>query len=331
MRIKIKYLQYLFGLFTLVAFTYCSDGSEDTTVDQVALDQELIETYLIDNDSLASAHESGIYYTILDTVPTGQATNGQILSIFYSAKVLNGSDFDIVDRIGGDDSVKLKQGVNAVYPVGLDIGLGLMKEGEKFRFYIPSTLAYGTYSFSSLIPENSIIVIEVEVAAVQNEDDVIAEQLLAIDNYILKENLNDTIAHPIDSVEFLETEQIYYKRITEGTENDTLVRNDVSTISYIGRRLDGNEFDRRTNAQPLTYVFGINAIITGLDQGIGEMERGETALIILPSHKAYGESAFVIPSYRKQDFVDLEIIPLYAAKVAPYEILLFETSLLNNP
>ena len=130
---------------------------------------------------------------------------------------------------------------------------------------------------------------------------------------------------------FLPTEQIYYKRLSEGTENDTLRRNDLSTISYVGTTLDGSEFDRRTSANPLTYTFGINAIVTGLDEGISEMERGERALIILPSHKAYGESVFVIPSYRKQDFVDLEIIPQYGAKVAPYEILLFETSLLNNP
>lgn len=325
-----KYFQFLAALVAVLCLSYCSDDSESPT-DQDVEDQATIEAYLAENDTLAVAHESGIYYSILDTVPTGAEASGNILSIFYTAKVLDGSPYDINSRADGDDSVKLKQGVNAVFPVGLDIGLGLMREGETFRFYIPSSLAYGDYSFSTLIPENAIIEIEVELAAVQNEGDILIEELATIDEYIINENLNDTIAHPKDSVEYLVAEQIYYKRISEGTENDTLRRNDISTISYIGTTLSGEEFDRRPNAAPLTYVFGINQIILGLDDGVSAMERGETALIIIPSHKAYGESVFVVPSFRTQDFVDLEIIPQYAAKVAPYEITIYETSLLNNP
>ncbi|WP_422358927.1 FKBP-type peptidyl-prolyl cis-trans isomerase [Reichenbachiella sp.] len=326
---KLKFPQVLLGLVALYSLSQCSDSS--ASLDQTTVDQAAIEAYIAENDSNAVAHESGIYYSILDTVPTGAGASGNILSIYYSAKVMNGDAYDINSRSDGDDSVKLKQGVDAVFPVGLDIGLGLMKEGETFRFYIPSSLGYQDYSFSSLIPENSILEIEVEVAAVQNQDDIIAEELAAIDAYIISENLNDTIAHPKDSVEYLAAQQVYYKRLSEGTENDTLRNNDLSTISYIGRTLDGTEFDRRTNAAPLTYTFGANVIISGLDEGISEMERGESALIILPSHKAYGESVFVVPSYRKEDFVELEIIPLYASKVAPYEIVVFETSLLNNP
>lgn len=328
---KLKFPQILLGLVALYSLSRCGDSSDSTDLDQAALDQAAIEAYLAENDSNAVAHESGIYYSILDTVPTGAAASGGILSVYYSAKVMNGNAYDVNSRSDGDDSVKLKQGVDAVFPVGLDIGLGLMREGETFRFYIPSTLGYQDYSFSSLIPENSILEIEIEVAAVQNEGDIIAAELAAIDAYIISENLNDTIAHPKDSVEYLAAQQIYYKRLSQGTENDTLRNNDISTISYVGRTLAGEEFDRRSNAAPLTYTFGTNTIIAGLDEGISEMERGESALIILPSHKAYGESVFVVPSYRKQDFVDLEIIPLYAAKVAPYEIVLFETSLLNNP
>lgn len=328
---NIRHFQFILGIVAVLALAECSDSSDSSAVDQDALDRMIIEEYIAVNDTNAVAHESGIYYSIIDTVPTGAPVGGTILNIFYTAKILGGNPYDVNTRSDGDDSVKLKQGVGAIYPIGLDTGLGLMREGETFRFYIPSSLAYGNYSFSSLIPENSILEIEVEVAAIQNEADILAEQLSAINAYIVNQNLNDTIANPKDSVEYLASEQIYYKRMSAGTLNDTLRRNDLATISYIGTTLDATEFDRRPNAAPLTYTFGINAVITGLDDGVSSMERGETALIILPSHKAYGESAFVIPSYRKQDFVDLEIIPQYAAKVAPYEILIFETSLLNNP
>lgn len=311
----------------------CGDSGGDTTeTDRDAEDQAAIEQYLEDNDIVAERHESGIYYTIVDTVLTGAPASGGILSVYYSAKILDGNEYDRNTRANGDDSLKLKQGANAVFPVGLDHGLGLMREGETFRFYIPSSLAYDDYDgFTSLIPQYAIVEIEVELAAIQSEADIISEQLTAIDDYIVDNNLNDTNTNPLDAVEYITAQQIYYKRLTAGTTNDTLRNNDLATISYVGTTLAGVEFDRRPGATPLTYTFGNNVIIAGLEDGLSEMERGETAMIILPSHKAYGESVFVIPEYRKQDFVDLEIIPQYAAKVAPYEIVIFETSLLNNP
>ncbi len=324
-------IHFILGIAIIIFLAKCGDSGDTSGVGQDVLDRTLIEEYLAQNNTNAMAHESGIYYSIVDTVLTGVPAGGNILSIYYVAKILDGKAYDLNTRAEGDDSVKLKQGVNAVYPVGLDIGLGLMKEGETFVFYIPSSLAYGAYAFSSLIPENAVLEIEVKLASVENESDILAAQLTVIDDYVIAEDMDNTVASPLDPVEYLATDQIYYKRMSAGTADDTLRTNDIAYINYIGRDLKGNEFDHRSGENILTYTFGVNAVITGLDDGVSAMERGETALIILPSHKAYGESAFIIPSYRKQDFVDLEIVPQYAAKVAPYEIIVFEISLLNNP
>ncbi|SMD31844.1 FKBP-type peptidyl-prolyl cis-trans isomerase [Reichenbachiella faecimaris] len=344
-----KNLRFLFALTSLFLLSYCNDSS-DPTIDQNAGDQAEIEAYLAENDTLAVADESGIYYHVIDTVPTGTSVNsGDILSIYYTAQVMNGSVIDQITR-GEEDSLLLRHGVDAIYPVGLDIGLGLMKEGETYRFYIPSSLAYGDYSFSSLIPENAILEIVVEITAIHSIADIIDNQYDQIIEYISDNQLDSTIIdstfnttlgqwvhtdttlfHPLDSVRYFASEQIFYKRLAEGTENDTLRRNDLATISYTGSTLDGEVFDRIPNATPLTYTFDVGEVLEGLDVGISAMERSEDALIIIPSHKAYGESVFVIPRFTKQDFVDLEIIPQYAAKVAPYEIIMFETSLLNNP
>ncbi|MEP2024280.1 MAG: FKBP-type peptidyl-prolyl cis-trans isomerase [Reichenbachiella sp.] len=335
------------ALVVLLMLSCCGDTDEPVS-DQDVADQATIEAYLAENDSLAEAHESGIYYVIVDTVPSGTQAAGNIMSIFYSAAIMGGSEIDNITK-GEEDSVMLKQGVDAIYPVGLDIGLSLMKEGETFRFYIPSSLAYGDYS-SSLIPENSIIVIEVEVAAIHNVADIIDDQHDQIEEYIEVQKLDSTIIdsvfnstlnewvhtdttlfHPLDSVEYLISDQIYFKRQSEGTAGNMVIGGESATISYIGTTLSGDEFDRRPFATPLTYAFGTGEIIEGLDAGISVMERNEEALIIIPSHKAYGESVFVIPRFIKQDFVDLEIIPQYAAKVNPYEVVIFETTLQNNP
>ncbi|UXX78633.1 FKBP-type peptidyl-prolyl cis-trans isomerase [Reichenbachiella carrageenanivorans] len=321
----------LIGFCISLTLVGCSDDDAGSS-DLLYADQEKIEAYLAENNLTATKDDSGIYYTIVTENPTGDTqANGKILSIFYSAKVMGGSGYDARVK-NTHDSLLLKQGVNAVYPVGLDLGLAKMKVGETFIFYIPSTLGYGDYSFSSLIPSHAILEIEVELVAIQNESDVLAVELDAINAYIVSEDLNNTTAHPLDPVEYASSDQIYYKRQQAGTANATVKNNELVSINYVGSGLDGTEFDRRTGANIFEYTFGSGEVITGLDAGVGMMEKGESALIILPSHKAYGESVgLVIPQADKQEFVALEIIPQYATKVKPYQIVTFEVNLLNNP
>jgi hypothetical protein len=47
----------------------------------------------------------------------------------------------------------------------------------------------------------------------------------------------------------------------------------------------------------------------------------------MPSNQAYSESAQVVPVIFKDDLVEKQVIPLYAAKVDPYRILVFDLRL----
>ena len=51
---------------------------------------------------------------------------------------------------------------------GFDEGLMLMKVGEKFRFIIPSDLAYGEQGSFPVIPPNSTLTFDVEVLEINN-------------------------------------------------------------------------------------------------------------------------------------------------------------------
>ncbi|MFY0652225.1 MAG: FKBP-type peptidyl-prolyl cis-trans isomerase [Cyclobacteriaceae bacterium] len=309
-----------------------SDEVAPVTDDQPAIDAELIQTYLSDNAITATEDESGIFYYPTVENPTGrlQQVAGSILSIYYTAKVLDGQIIDEILASQGEDPYKLKQGVNAIVPVGLDIGLAYMKEGETFTFLIPSQLAYGDLSFSTLIPKNSIIEIEVELVLIENELDIANAEATVIDDYILDKELNDLNKNPLDSIEMLPN-GVYYKRITEGNAAEIASRGELINTTYTASFLNDVVFDRTSGNELFTFNFDNDIVVDGLDLGIYEMEKGERALLIIPSSLGYGPSVGVIPEYLGDDLVSNAVIPEYASKVAPYEVLVFDLTLWVSP
>lgn len=307
----------------------CGGNDDPTITGQAAIDDQIIADFLATNTITATRDDSGIYYEIITENPTGniQQVSGSILTTYYNAEVLEGEVIEIISATAGNDPAKMKQGVGAIFPEGLDIGLALMREGETYRFYLPSTLAYKDFSFSNIIPTNAIVVIEVELINIQNESDQLIEENTLINSYIATNDLNNTTTNPINPVVNL-TSGEYFKRISIGEPENILVLGDNVSIRYTGEFLDGSRFDATTGNEIFTYSFNTGVVISGLDNGIAQMERGERALIIMPSSAAYKESAMYIPTYLGAEFVEERIIPTYASKVPPFKVLVFDVSLL---
>lgn len=322
----------LFALVAICHFLLVSCGGDSevapTTESQAAIDDALIQTYLTESSITATLDESGFYFYPIVENPTGnsQQVNGSILSIYYSVEVLNGQVVDEILASQDEDPYKLKQGVNSIVPVGLDLGLALMQEGEKFGFIIPSSLAYVDLSFSTLIPANSVIKIEVELVQIENELDQAANEAVLISDYILDKELNDLVKNPLDNVELL-TSGVHYKRITEGRIGEMAFVGEVISTAYTASFLNDVVFDRISGNETFDFSFDTNVVINGIDLGITEMEKGERALFIIPSVHGYGQSVGVVPSILTDELVKLEVIPEYAAKVDPFEVLVFDITL----
>jgi FKBP-type peptidyl-prolyl cis-trans isomerase len=322
----------LFALIAICNFLLISCGGDSEVVptaeSQAAIDDALIQTYLADSSITATQDEAGFYYYPIVENPTGdsQQINGSILSIYYSVQVLNGQVVDEVLNSQDEDPYKLKQGVNSIVPVGLDIGLAYMKEGETFVFIIPSALAYVDLIFSTLIPTNSVIKIEVELVKIENELDQAANESTLISDYILDKELNDLVKNPLDNVELL-TSGVHYKRITEGRIGEMAFVGEVISTAYTASFLTDVVFDRISGNETFDFAFDTNVVINGIDLGVTEMEKGERALLIIPSVYGYGQSVGVVPSILADELVDLGVIPEYAAKVDPFEVLVFDITL----
>jgi FKBP-type peptidyl-prolyl cis-trans isomerase FkpA len=81
----------------------------------------------------------------------------------YAGTLIDGTEFDS----------SYKRGKPAEFPLngvikGWTEGLQLMSPGSKYRFFIPSELAYGSREVST-IPPNSTLIFEVELLEVLGE------------------------------------------------------------------------------------------------------------------------------------------------------------------
>ena len=102
--------------------------------------------------------ESGIQYEVLTegTGPSPVATDK--VSVHYTGQLTNGTVFDSSVERGQPAEF----GLNQVIP-GWTEGVQLMNKGSKFRFVIPSELAYGDQGAGASIGPGETLVFEVEL------------------------------------------------------------------------------------------------------------------------------------------------------------------------
>ncbi|WP_210466660.1 FKBP-type peptidyl-prolyl cis-trans isomerase [Rufibacter roseolus] len=82
---------------------------------------------------------------------------------------------------------------------------------------------------------------------------------------------------------------LYYVKKDAGT-GDKPTAGATVEVNYIGRFLqNGQKFDSSYDrAQTFKFVLGQKKVIAGWDEGVAMMQKGEKALLLIPSRLAYG-------------------------------------------
>lgn len=106
--------------------------------------------------SASTATASGLRYEVLKQGSGPTATASDVALIDYEGRLVDGTVFDASARHGGPQVMP----VGGAIP-GFTEGLQLMNKGARYRFHIPSRLAYGDQAQGGVIPANSDLVFDV--------------------------------------------------------------------------------------------------------------------------------------------------------------------------
>jgi FKBP-type peptidyl-prolyl cis-trans isomerase FklB len=108
---------------------------------------------------------TGLQYEIIKEGTGKSPSNTDVVTCHYHGTTIDGTVFDSsIDR-----GTPAEFALNRVIP-GWQEGIPLMKVGAKYKFYIPSELAYGTRGMKPKIEQNMTLIFEVELLEVKTPE-----------------------------------------------------------------------------------------------------------------------------------------------------------------
>ena len=102
--------------------------------------------------------ESGLQYEVITPANGDKPQATDTVKVHYRGTLIDGTEFDSSIARGEPATFPLNQ----VIP-GWTEGVQLMSVGSKYRFYVPSELAYGPRGAGPKIGPNSVLIFEVEL------------------------------------------------------------------------------------------------------------------------------------------------------------------------
>ena len=129
--------------------------------DFAANQQKLVD----DLKATMQATPSGLYYKITQTTEGKKAKVGDVVSVHYAGKLVDGTEFD--SSFKRNEPIEIPIGVGQVIK-GWDEGILLLNEGESATLLIPSELGYGANGAGGIIPPNAWLIFDVQLVKVNS-------------------------------------------------------------------------------------------------------------------------------------------------------------------
>ncbi|WDE09209.1 FKBP-type peptidyl-prolyl cis-trans isomerase [Thalassomonas viridans] len=155
-----KYIVLLLVIALAVFYFNRSSNNKKAAVENIAVGKD----FLAKNKAVEGVIEtaSGLQYQVLQKGEgTEHPSARSKVKVHYHGSLIDGTVFDSSVERGEPISF----GLNQVIP-GWTEGVQLMVVGDKFKFFIPSELAYGNRAAGKIAP-GSLLIFEVELLEIQ--------------------------------------------------------------------------------------------------------------------------------------------------------------------
>ncbi len=127
------------------------------------VNQEAGEAFLKENGmrEQVKTTASGLQYEVIEEGSGASPKPADEVTVHYTGKLIDGTVFDSSVERGAPATF----GVTQVIPGWVE-ALQMMKEGDKWRLFIPSNLAYGPNGAGGVIGPNATLIFDVELIKV---------------------------------------------------------------------------------------------------------------------------------------------------------------------
>lgn len=232
--------------------------------------------------------ESGLHYQFFTKSNGGKPQKGDILSMDMIYKTETDSIlFNSKERVGDNFKIELKE---STFKGGVEEGFAMMSAGDSAEFKVVADSVFEKTFGAQLPPfikKGSLLTFNIKMKNIQTkadyEKEMEAKKQEAVKNEasVLEKYLNDnkitTPANPSG---------LYYIEKLKGTGSKAEKGSKVS-VHYKGTLLDGTVFDQ-SKEKPIEFTLGVGEVIPGWDEGIGMMQEGGKAKLVIPSSLGYG-------------------------------------------
>jgi len=146
-------------------------AAEKLMQEEAAKATEAAQAFLVENAKVEGVMvtESGLQYSVITAAEGAKPKAEDTVTVHYVGTLVDGTEFD--SSVSRGEPAKFP--LNRVIP-GWTEGVQLMSIGEKYKFVIPSDLAYGEQGAGS-IPPGATLIFEVELLDIEAVEATVEE------------------------------------------------------------------------------------------------------------------------------------------------------------
>lgn len=213
---------------------------------------------------------TGLQYEILKEGSGAKPTAENTVKVHYTGFTIDGKKFESSLDQGKPIEFALNQVIK-----GWTEGLQLMNKGSKFKFYIPTELAYdqNPQPGGPILP-GSTLIFEVELIDFKESERQIGLKFLEQNKK--KSGVKVTASG------------LQYEVIKQGAGKKPSASNTVK-VHYTGTLIDGTKFDSSVD-RGTPAEFRLDQVIAGWTEGLQLMSVGSKFKFYIPSDLAYGDN-----------------------------------------